>query len=223
MKRLVLAFSLIGILSQGVEAQTTDLSKEQYCNLCFRGKPRPNCCSFFIFESGMMFDVVRGGYPQDKDGFIFTADFGVMFNIKNAKAWGGSLHVAADDDGTRFGIGPRYRIWLGPKTALDLSPRLMFGGSDNSVNQLFPGFSFSASYSLSDLISIDSYFQIMPYEMTTYQFTTPPPPGPLIPTVVKDTETGLYLGISGRSFMAPVVPLAIIIITAATFDFNWGN
>jgi len=167
-----------------------------------------------------MFDVARGGYPQDKEGFVFTADFGLMFNNKSSKAFGGTIHLAADDDGTRFGIGPRYRIWLGPKTAIDLSPRIMFGGSDNSVRRKFPGFSFSASYSLSELLSFDTYFQIIPYEMTNYQYA---PPGPVIPQIVKDTETGLYLGISGRSYLAPVVPLALAIIIAATFDFNWGS
>jgi hypothetical protein len=167
-----------------------------------------------------MFDLARGGYPQDKEGFIFVADLGAMFNTKNSKAWGGSFHLAADDDGTRFGIGPRYRIWLGPKTALDFSPKLMFGGSDNSVKRKFPGFALSASYSMSDLISIDTYFQIIPYETSIYQFGNPPIPGPAI---VEDTETGLYLGVSGRSFLAPVIPLALAVIVAATFDSDFFN
>ncbi|HEX2897523.1 MAG TPA: hypothetical protein VHP63_05680 [candidate division Zixibacteria bacterium] len=222
MKKFFLVLFLLLALIQSSNSQTADLNKLD-CEPCFRGKPRPNCCSFIILESGLMFDLARGGYPEDKEGFVFTADFGLMFNNKSSKAFGGTIHLAADDDGTRFGIGPRYRIWLGPKTALDLSPRLMFGGSDNSVHRKFPGFSFSASYSLSDLISIDSYFQIIPYELTTTSFYTPPPPGPVVPQKEKGTETGLYLGISGRSYLAPVVPLALAIIIAATFDFNWGS
>lgn len=223
MKRFILVLTLGVVLSEVSVSQSVDIQKQEYCNTCFRGKPRPNCCSFIILESGLMFDLARGGYPQDKEGFVFTVDFGLMFNNKNSRAFGGTIHLAADDDGTRFGIGPRYRIWLGPKTAIDLSPRLMFGGNDNSVHRKFPGFSFSASYSLSELISFDTYFQVIPYEMTTYQPGTPFPPGPVNTTIVKDTETGLYLGISGRSYLAPVVPLALAIIIAATFEFNWGS
>lgn len=169
-----------------------------------------------------MFDVARGGYRDDKDGFIFMADFGLMFNTKNSKAWGGTIHLAADDDGSRLGIGPRYRIWTGPSTALDLSPKLLFGGHSNyEVRRKFPGFAFQASYSVGDFFSIDSYFQIIPYDQTIYQY--PNPIGPGIPTTVNDTETGLFLGISGRSYLAPLVPLALAIIIASTFDLDKGH
>jgi hypothetical protein len=196
---------------------------DEICNFCFRGKQLPKCCSFFIFESGMVFSLARSGYPSDKEGFIFTADLGVMFNKKNSKAWGGSFHLAADDDGSRIGIGPRYRIWTGPGKALDLSPKLMFGGSANrGVARKFPGFVFQASYSVGDYFSIDSYFQAIPYKQAVYNYSTPLPPGTAFVSFVEKTETGLYLGVSGRSYLAPVVPVALAIIIAATFDLNWG-
>lgn len=218
MKRLIFAFLLIfACLSTTIES--ANAQEKNYCNTCFRGKPKPNCCSFFIFESGWMFNLARAGEPQGKASFIFTADLGMMFNNNNRKAWGGSFHLAADDDGTRFGIGPRYRSWLSKTVAFDLSPKLMFGGGSNyEVHRRFPGFVMSASITLSDLISFDSYFQIIPYYMTTYNYINPI--GPPIPSLVKDTETGLYLGISGRSYLAPVLPIALGIAVAVAFS-NW--
>lgn len=216
MKRQILAFlSLCIVIVTSIEP--TQAQERNYCNTCFRGKPEPHCCSFFIFESGWLFNGFRSGERQGKEDFIITGDLGLMFNIKGSKALGGSLHFAADDDGTKFGIGPRYRVWLKNGLAIDFSPRLMFGGEDNyGVQRKFPGFSFSASISIKDLISIDSYYQIIPYNNVTYVYVSPGNPQPVI--VSKGTETGLYLGISGRSYLAPAVLVVLGIAVAATWD-----
>ena len=207
MNRILVMMLFSGFLA-GMSFGQTTTPERKYCNTCFRGKPKPDCCSFFIFESGWMFNLGRGGYREGKATYLFTADLGLMFNNNNRKAWGGSIHLAADDDGTRFGIGPRYRLWLTKSVAFDLSPKIMFGGGANlGVHRTFPGFAMSASISLSDLISFDSYFQIIPYKLTTYDYFNPL--GQPITSVVKETETGLYLGFTGRSYFAPVLPIAL--------------
>jgi len=223
MKRIIVTIILLSLIT-GVSIANAQEQGNKLCSFHFRGKPRPECCSFLIFESGLLFGAAVSGEPPDKASFLITADLGLMFNRKNSSALGGSIHLVGDDNGTRFGIGPRYRKWLTRKTALDLSPRLIFGGDDNKVHRRFPGFAFSASLSLIDLISIDSYYQILPYNATYYYYSNPF--GPPIPSVVKDTETGLYFGISGRSYLAPVVPTVAIIlavIVANSLDFSFSN
>ena len=163
------------------------------CNLCFRGKPKGKCCSFLILESGFLQRVSGSGQPSNKGRFLFTADLGLMFNNKKSSAIGGSFHIAADGNGGRFGFGPRYHKWLAKGVALDLSPRLLIAGSDNTVTNLYPGFAFSASLSIYELLSIDAYFDIIRYEqlILTEIFTT---------ETVKETQTALYLGASGRAW-----------------------
>lgn len=213
MKQFMAAFIFLLFLSV-VPNQTAHSQEQPYCNFCFRGNPKPNCCTFLIFEGGFLFSAFRAGERSGKEAFLITGDMGVMFNIKNSKAWGGSFHIAADDDGARFGFGPRFRAWYKHNIALDLSPRLMLGGSANyGVRTTFPGFALSASISVKDFVSIDSYFQITPYERILYNQLG------LNPTTVKETETGLYLGISGRSYLAPAVPVLLLILVGAT----WGD
>ena len=139
-----------------------------------------------------------------------------MFNNRNSSAIGASFHLAADYDGGRFGFGPRYHKWLGQGAAFDLSLRLLFAGMDNTVKNHYPGFAFSASLSIYELLSIDAYFDIIRYEQKIFTgvFT--------IETVTK-TQTGLYLGASGRSWAVLTMPIVIIIIAAATLgSFGHG-
>lgn len=206
MKRLIFAFLALCVC-HFISIDPVHAQELQSCKFCFRGKPKPDCCSFLIFETGWMFNLTSAGDPQGKDGLLFTADLGVMFNRQSSNAWGGSFHIAENDDGTRFGLGPRYRKWLNKEVSFDFSPRLMFGsggGGYYPVHRRFPGFAFSTSISFKDLISFDSYYQILPYYTTDYNYN---PSGPPIPSIVKGTETGLYLGISGRSYFAPVTAL----------------
>ncbi len=144
---------------------------------------------------------------------MITGDLGLMFSNRHNSAIGGSFHLAVDDKGTRLGIGPRYRRWLNDKVALDLSPRLLFAGTDDDVTNRFPGFALSASLSVNELLSVDLYFDILPYERQIYNW----PPQNTV--TVKDTETGLYLGASGRSWGALFLPV-IAIAAAILINFD---
>ena len=130
-----------------------------------------------------------------------------MFNSKKSSAIGGSFHIAADANGSRYGFGPRYHKWLAKGVALDLSPRVLFAGMDNKVKNRYPGFAFSASLSIYELLSINAYFDIIRYEQQIFTgiFTT---------ETVKKTQTGLYLGASGRSWGALILTTVSIIALA---------
>ncbi len=91
--------------------------------------------------------------------------------------------------------------------ALDLSPRVLFAGSDNTVTNRYPGFAFSASLSIYELLSIDAYFDIIRYEQQIYL-------GRFTYETVNKTQTGLYLGASGRSWFGLAVPIFVGIAVA---------
>jgi len=138
-----------------------------------------------------------------------------MFNKKRTSAIGGSLHLSADDNDRQFGLGPRYRKWLTKRVALDLSPRLLIAGTDNAIDNHFPGFAFSAALAVDGWFSIDAYLYIVPYEKQNIL-------GPSNYETVKGTQTALYLGASGRAWGA-LIPSAIIVIAAIGYGLGGSN
>ena len=96
--------------------------------------------------------------------------------------------------------------------ALDLSPRLLIAGTDNGIDNHFPGFAFSAALAVNEWLSIDAYLEIIPYERQNYL-------GPSNIETVKGTQTGLYLGASGRAW-GVLIPSAIIVIAGIAYGLG---
>jgi hypothetical protein len=66
-------------------------------------------------------------------------DLGFLAN-RGDWAWGATVLANVDEDGSRWGIRPRYRRWLGSKTAVDLGAGILLGGGSNGVTQSYHGF-----------------------------------------------------------------------------------
>ena len=144
-------------------------------------------------------------------------DVGLMFNRTSKDAFGASIYLAGDDDGSRFGIRPRYRRWLTRRVALDFSAGVLFGGTDNYVKPKWPGFVASTSLAFAELISVDIHFESYRFERTVYTF---PPTN----SVEKGTTSSLYVGLTGRSYGAFALPLGIIIgFLIYSPSFNTGS
>src|SRR5256885_11280916 len=60
-----------------------------------------------------------------------------MKNKNDRSASGATIEVESDALGSRYGTTPRYRRWLAPGVALDLSAGVLVAGSDDFR---FPGF-----------------------------------------------------------------------------------
>ena len=200
--RMSLCFAMLAF---AVPAYGQDNTEGNGCGFCIRGRPKGKCCSFLIYESGLLSRISGSGQPSSLSKFLITTDLGLMFNRSNSSAIGASFHLAADHDYYRFGIGLRYRKWLTKKSALDLSPRLLIAGNARIRTFRFPGFAFSASYSIYELLSIDAYFDIIRYEKKIYSASIP------YETTVNKTQTGLYLGASGRSCAVLSLPIVFIV------------
>jgi hypothetical protein len=104
-------------------------------HLCWRGKPLPECTSFWITEFGV--DAVlwstQTGVTENFGGgdvYRYTArDFdsrfvwtvGPMFNTGPRTAFGGTLSISPLGDGYRAAIEARRRWWTSSGLALDVS------------------------------------------------------------------------------------------------------
>lgn len=87
-----------------------------YPQMRFRGKPLPECRSFWITEMG----VAIG--KADFHNTYITWEVGHMVNVSPRFALGGTILTAFDTEDVRVGIKARVRRWLGPRMSVELSP-----------------------------------------------------------------------------------------------------
>ena len=87
----------------------------------FRGKPAPECRSFFIVEGG-------GFYEMGDREFGANSDIGVMFNLSRRSALGGSIIHQLSADVSGLGVKLRYRYWLNSSFSLDIAPGILLWG-----------------------------------------------------------------------------------------------
>ncbi|UCF39852.1 MAG: hypothetical protein JSW43_08900 [Gemmatimonadota bacterium] len=93
-----------------------------------------------LYEATIGTRLNRQPDPGVEDTRWFASwDLGLMAQ-RGDWAWGATLLAHADEDGTRWGIRPRYRRWLGGKTTLDLGAGVLLGGGTNYGVQSYPGF-----------------------------------------------------------------------------------
>jgi len=106
--------------------------------VCFRGRPLPQCRAFWLTEFGLSLP----------DG-PFVWELGGMRNVGTHSAVGGTLYLRVDG-GTAYGVKPRFRRWLSPVVALDVSPGIIIlAGARSSV-----GFAGHVGASLADLLAL---------------------------------------------------------------------
>src|SRR6059036_2886934 len=122
MKAGPLALLLSLALCPAVAAQTAQPRHE-----CFRARPQPACDQFWITEFSLLARVNR--LPDNE--YLSVPYF------------------MRDDLGSRLGFKPRYRRWLGPATALDLSAGVLFKGSGRFRA---PGFVAQAGITAGDYV-----------------------------------------------------------------------
>jgi len=135
---------------------------------------------------------------------MFTGNLGVMFNSTRHFALGGTVHLAANDAGLRLGIGPTGRRWLTRSVAVEARPLLLIPILySSSVEREKLGFAMATSLSAADWVSLDGYVQVLPYSQYYYDFDT------RTDKRIHDTEIGVYVGISGRSYLAPLIPAVV--------------
>lgn len=93
--------------------------------LCFRGKPYPDCKWFTITEFGALAKISSGGagpYHQ-----LFTWELGALRNLNRCNALGATLYASFTKQSEVYGgFKLRYRRWLGSTWSLE-------GGAGNNM------------------------------------------------------------------------------------------
>lgn len=204
--------SLSVLLSLSLSVDALGEGDSNACGVCFKGKSIERCCNYFIFESGYKTLISGSNRDLGKSGFLFTADLGLMRNLNTIHAIGASVYLAADDDGTRNGLRLRYRRWLGKHATLDVSAGPILAGSSDLRVARWPGFVASVSVGSAGWFSVDAHLEALRFAGPVYDPVS-------LDYVNEDvTDVSLYLGVSGRAYMAFVTPIVVIALIAITFD-----
>jgi hypothetical protein len=156
-----------------------------------------------LYETAIGARLGRQPRPGVNDTRWFVSwDLGFMAN-RGTWAWGATAVASADEDGSRWGLRPRYRRWLGNKTALDVGAGILLGGGTNNALQDYPGFTGLVALSHGQWLGVSLEVQNVP---------TPDASGP---------DWGLYLGfrVNGLgAVVASVAELALAVAAAASMQ-----
>ena len=139
MTRSIAAVVLFVSLATPLHAQQAVPAPDAPRALCFQGRPLPRCRAFWLTEFGVS--------PFEPS---VVWELGGMRNVGARSAVGGALHVGIFDRGTAYGVKPRFRRWLSPAVALDVSPGIIIlAAAGNSV-----GFTGHVGLSLRDWVAL---------------------------------------------------------------------
>ena len=186
----------------------------------WRGSAPPDCRDFFLTEATLSarFD---GELPDA--GTALTWDLGYMHNLGSASAVGGSFYLRAySAEWLTVGFRPRYRRWLGRRTALEIGPGLIlstggdFGGGDQAPPLAFGSLNTSLALTYGDLVAVTLEFDALRYE----ESDTPPAWSweyPVPGTVEGGTHSAWYAGARFGGWLGPVATGALLGVAMIAF------
>lgn len=179
---------------------------------CFRGKPLPDCKTFWITEFGNSYrlDQPPRKYRNIGERFYFTLESGLMANLNPKSALGATFMLGAGDNGIRFGVKPRYRHWLNNSTSLDIGYGVL-------VAPRFPGLTSHIGLNFGDWLALTTHLEIirlelMPFNRTQSRKTT--------------ADVAWYVGAKLGSYpglIASIVGPIIVLIALMNSSIGLGN
>jgi hypothetical protein len=157
---------LVSMIPAPVGAEPTSDTSPSHA-LSWRGHPYPECRFFLVSEVGMSHAL--GNTPTRGGSGVIAADLGLMKNISERAAVGGTVHARLGEDYARAGVRARYRRWLGRSTSLDLSPGIIVVEKDDySYDYVPPGFVAGAAWNLRDLFALSLEAEYSRYSLVEY-------------------------------------------------------
>lgn len=100
---------------------------------CFRGRPRPDCSSFWITEAGLSFPLSTTVSEPGETQLGMTFEVGYLWNTEKHSAWGGTVFFRGAESWDGVGVRPRYHRWLSRSAALDISPGVRFSSNGSNL------------------------------------------------------------------------------------------
>jgi hypothetical protein len=131
--------------------------------VCFRGRPEPECGSFFITEIGFAIRLTQ----EPLDEGLVSADLGYMVNLSDDWAVGGTLYAAFEDftdpmPDARVGAKARIRRWFKPWLSFDVAPGIMRYNGGQGGEELALTSQFSLSFR--DQLVLTTQFDYLHYK-----------------------------------------------------------
>ena len=170
--------------------------------MCFRGRPPPDCNSFWITEVGYSALLTSDDNRQLGSHYV-SGELGLMFNSGGHMAYGFTAFVGglggtgSIGPATRGGVRARVRRWLSAGTAIDLSAGPMYTGTGKIGLSSQVGLSFSDKFLLVAQLEHVSKVRYRDYYRQVQSTASP---------------TDVYLGIRFGS-----KPAAIALLAAGVF------
>lgn len=130
---------------------------------CLRGRPRPACSTFLISEFLVGSRFSESQYAETL--VIAHWEYGLMGNVGDRTAVGGTALGAITGGGGRLALKARYRRWLGSSWSLDVAPGVVVaagsGGQDADLRG--PGFSGHLGLMWRDFAGVSLLFEAVPF------------------------------------------------------------
>lgn len=112
--RLLTAFCLLSLAGPAaLSAQASSSS------LCYHARPKPACSAFAFTSFGAY--ALFGNNRYTGTELREVADWGVMVNVGEKDAVGGSVFASLDRDGFALGPAARYRRWLSASASVEVA------------------------------------------------------------------------------------------------------
>ena len=113
------------VVSMIVLAYIAVLSENSYAQLCWRGKPAPECRIFFITEFGGVLPI--SGNNAGAQIQRLNWELGGLLNFNKRNAAGAAFYFSLSKNSELYGGGKlRYRFWLNRSFSLDFGAGLMW-------------------------------------------------------------------------------------------------
>lgn len=132
-------------------------------DLYFRGRPLPECRTFFLTEFGFRMQLAGTHLysGEETPSYLTQWEFGLMKNMNPKYALGGTLFAMLTEDAAEFhfGFAPRLRRWLNPNFSLDFSPGVVFASTNHAFHG--PGLSAGLRIGYKDYVALMASLEVM--------------------------------------------------------------
>lgn len=138
---------------------------------CYRGRPRPDCATFLVSEFLVGSRNAESQYAETR--LILQWEYGLMTNVSDRSALGGTVLGAVSGSGGRLAFKARYRRWLTPEWALDVAPGLVVvaGSGGQAADLRGPGFSGHLAIMWKDYAGVALVYEAIPFREALTEFT----------------------------------------------------
>lgn len=124
----------------------------------WRGRPHPECDSFWIteFGAGWRQNSISNEFRKGEvSGHQIRYELGHMFNLDSRFAVGGTLSMTGLQEG-HFGLNGRVRFWKDRNWSLDLAPGMTFYSNVNNdeYSLQYPSFTGRLIVNYADFVGV---------------------------------------------------------------------